>query len=338
MASLPLQRALVIAPRFFGYDREIVQELIRRGVETDFLPDRPFDTPLMTALTRVLRRVVVTAADRLYLNALETLGRSGYDVVLIVNGQTVSRRILLEMRRAFPGATFILYMWDSLRNRRSVRENLSMFDRCFTFDPLDARYFAITPRPLFFSPGYERASAPDPRFDLSFVGTAHTDRYAIISSIRSSLPSHVSAYWYLYLQAPWVFWWYKASLPAFASARIDDFRFAALPGSQVQQIFADSRTILDIEHPNQTGLTMRTFEAMGGSKKLITTNARVRDYDFFDERNIFVVDRACARVSPSFLSTEYRALPPAIYARYRISGWMNELLGAPHDEAAALVS
>jgi hypothetical protein len=49
--------------------------------------------------------------------------------------------------------------------------------------------------------------------------------------------------------------------------------------------------VLDIQHPRQTGLTMRTLEALGAGKKLVTTNVQVKEYDFYDERQVRVVDR-----------------------------------------------
>ena len=94
----------------------------------------------------------------------------------------------------------------------------------------------------------------------------------------------------------------------------------------VQSVFSASLSILDIEHPNQVGLTMRTFETLGASKKLVTTNAGVRDYDFFSPSNVYVIDRVNPRVPKDFLDSPYVPLPDSVRARYSIAGWLNEIL------------
>ena len=57
---------------------------------------------------------------------------------------------------------------------------------------------------------------------------------------------------------------------------------------EIISLISKSKAILDINHPSQVGLTMRTFETLGANKKLITTNENIKIYDFFDKENIDV--------------------------------------------------
>jgi len=326
MGGLLRRRILLIAPRFFGYDNDIANELKNCGAHVDFIPDRPFETPFMKAITRFKREWMIRAADRLYRRLLEGFGCGHYDYVLVINGQTLSSTILSELRVAYPQAKFILYMWDSMENRKSVQDNLGYFDECFSFDPRTASIWNMKFRPLFFSEGFERPAAVTPTYDISFVGTAHTDRYSVVSSLDRQLQKNITRFWYLYLQAPWVFYVYRATNETFRGAKINEFKFAPLSKSDVQKVFFQSRAILDIEHPKQTGLTMRTFETLGASKKLVTTNAQVRDYDFYNPANIHIIDRANAEVPEEFLSTPYEPIAPELYAKYRLAGWVDEIL------------
>lgn len=327
MRLLDGQRVLFVAPRFFGYERDIRAEVERRGAIVDWLPDRPFDTPAMTALTRLRPGWVFPAADRLYTRLLEGFAAPHYDTVLVVNGQTLSRRTLQRLRAAHPRARFVLYMWDSLANRARVRENLPLFDRVCTFDPHDARQYGMHLRPLFYGHGFDSAGPAAPmRYHISFVGTAHTDRFAVVDRLRRGLPEGISAYWYLYLQAPWVLQAYRWTKPAMRHARPQDFKFVPLDKPTLQSVFAGSRAILDIEHPRQVGLTMRTFETLGAGKKLVTTNPGVRDYDFFSERNVCVIDRESPVISREFLDTPFDPLPQSLRDKYSIEGWLDEVL------------
>lgn len=326
MRRLDGKRVLLVAPRFFGYEREIRSEIERRGAVVDWLPDRPFDTPLLTALTKYRPQWVLPSADRLYQRLLLEMGAKKYDTILVVNGQTLSHKMLSTLRTSFPAAKVVLYMWDSIENRRGVVENLPLFDAMYSFDPQNAREYGMRLRPLFFSKGFEQAPEADFDHHLSFVGTAHTDRYAVVSRLRSNLPAELRGYWYLYLQAPWVYHAYRVTNPSMRQARRDEFQYEPLQKSALQTVFSRSLAIVDIEHPQQRGLTMRTFETMGSHKKLITTNAQIRDYDFFNEDNICVVNRTDAQIPSGFLDSPFIPLVPELYRRYSIEGWVDEVL------------
>lgn len=326
MKRLGGKRILLIAPRFFGYEREIRSEMERRGAVVDWLPDRPFDTPLMTALTLHKPHWVLPSADRLYERLLLQMGATHYDTILVINGQTLSHKMLRTLRTSFPVAKVVLYMWDSIDNRRGVVDNLPLFDTAFSFDPWSARSHGMRQRSLFFSKGFEQPPSDDFDYHLSFVGTAHTDRYAVVSRLRRSLLPEMRGYWYLYLQAPWVYHAYRVSNPTMRQARRDEFQFAPLNKTILQSVFSRSIAVVDIEHPRQRGLTMRTFETMGSHKKLITTNAQVRDYDFFNEDNICVIDRAVPHIPSAFLESPFVSISPELYRRYSIEGWLDEVL------------
>lgn len=325
--SLSGRRVLLIAPRFFGYEAEIREELERRGAAVDFILDRPFESALMKAMARFARAWVMPVADRHVRTALTDLGGGAYDLVLVINGQTLSRTVVSELRRASPAASFILYLWDSARNRSSSVAMSDLFDRVLTFDPVDARAHDMLFRPLFYGRGYAVPSEAAPDIDLSFIGTIHTDRYAIASRVVRQLPADRKAWTYFYLQAPWVFRVQKLLNRHFGGARMEEFAFDPLPKPTVQEIFRRSLAVLDIEHPRQTGLTIRTLEALGARKKFVTTNPGVVDYDFYSPDNILVIDRTDPRLPAGFLETPYRPMEEAIYHRYSIAGWLDEVLG-----------
>lgn len=328
MLDLNGKRVLYIAPKFFGYERDIGDELRRRGAQVDHLLDRPFHSPLMSAVTRFRREWIIKAADRYYSEALEKLGAAEYDLVFVVNGQTLSTRTLKGWRDRYPQARFLLYMWDSFGNRSNALDNMRFFDKCFSFDKHDAAKHGLVFRPLFFSQGFERGYNPVPEYDISFIGTAHTDRYAVVAKLSKTLDRSVRTFWYLYLQAPWVLWAYKILNSSFRGARKDEFRYEPLSKDRVQAIFNGSGAVLDIEHPQQTGLTMRTLETLGARKKLVTTNQRVREYDFYNPANICVIDRANPEIPTGFLAESYQEVLPEIYHRYRLAGWMDDMLSA----------
>lgn len=331
-SNVPLQSTLLgkhvlfVGPRFFGYEKDILHEIAGRGAIVDWLPDRPFDTPLMAAITRFRKELLMPAIAKLYRQKLAEFGRRRYDIIFVLNGQTMPRDILVGLRSDFPEARFILYMWDSIENRSSIARNLDLFDECSSFDPGAVDRFGMALRPLFFSTAFQKEPQSEFQHHLSFVGTAHTDRYKIVNAVDNDLHSRISRYWYLYIQAKWVYRSYKLTNPHFSDASISAFRFEPLPRAHLLDIFQKSLAILDIEHPLQTGLTMRTFETLGSSKKLVTTNPCVRDYDFYNPQNVHIIDRAKPTIPVSFFGTPYAPVPYEIYRRYSLAGWLDDLL------------
>ena len=318
---------LFIGPPFFGYEKDIASELCNQGANVDFLPDRPFTSPLMKAVTRFRRGWVLPLADKFFLDSVESFGRIHYDLIFAVQGEGLSVKTLSKLRALFPNARLVWYLWDSLRNKKSLVPNLSAFDECHSFDAADAKSYGMNFRPLFFSSGFAREPCESPKYHLSFIGTAHSDRFKIVSNMIATLPEQMNCYWYLYLQAHWLFWAHKLGNSAFRGASIADFRFDPMSKQDVQNVFFDSFAILDIEHPHQTGLTMRTFETIGASKKLITTNAMVTDTDFYNPENILVINRDSVPFIPDkFFSTPYVPFTDAIYQKYSLKGWLRDVI------------
>lgn len=322
------KRLLLIAPRFFGYEEDIRSEIERRGFKVDLLPDRPFQSSVMVATARLRPEATLIYTDRLYRRLLESFGASQYETILVVNGQTVSQNILRLLRTSYPRARFVLYMWDSMENRPTALSKLDQFDGAYSFDPESARKYGMTLRPLFFSKDFEELPAAGIDFDLCFVGTIHTDRYAVIDRLRRRLPCGARTYWYMYVKARWVYYLCRVLKPSMRAATRSEFHFVPLSRAGVRSAFARSLAVLDVEHPLQRGLTMRTFDALGARRKLVTTNAQIRNYDFFSDSNICVIDRQHAVIPGDFFESPFKQIPPHIHRRYTLAGWVGEVLTA----------
>jgi hypothetical protein len=316
----------LVAPSYFGYDSDIKHELERQGASVDLISDRPFKSPFMKAVIRFRPELLVRSAERFFQEQLHRLAAASYDLVLVVQGESVTARTLKLMRSAYPRARLVFYSWDSLQNKPFAKKNLAMYDACFTFDPVDATRYGMGFRPLFFTADFEREAPSEFEFELSFIGTIHSDRYRIVDRLANELPDR-RVYRYLYLQAPWMFWARKLFTKTIDGATRADFSFQPLGKDVVRKVFFKSRAVIDIEHPGQRGLTMRTIEALGSGTKLITTNHHVKDYDFYDAGNVCVIDRREVHVDRSFFEAPYKRVPEPVYDRYRLENWVNEVCG-----------
>ena len=104
------------------------------------------------------------------------------------------------------------------------------------------------------------------------------------------------------------------------------FRFDKMSAVDIANIVDNTKIVLDIQHPKQTGLTMRTIEMIGMNKKLITTNESIKKYDFYNPGNVMVIDRDKVVIPYDFLDSAYIPLPKDIYEKYSLKSWILEVL------------
>lgn len=323
-----ITRVLLIAPTFFGYEHAIAEELQRSGQCVDILPDRPFNSPLMKAVMRFRPELGgYRVCDRFYEKSLEKLGRNHYSTILIIQGEGITAKTLTNIRMAYPRAQLIYYTWDSIENKPFSKRNLSYYDRCSTFDPVDAIKYGMSFRPLFYTEGFDGSERTEYTYDLSFIGTVHSDRYRIVSALLNQLSQDTRTFIHLYLQAPWMYDFRRIFTNTIKGGKREFFRFEPLSKDVVQTIFNESRAVLDIEHVQQRGATMRTMEALGSRRKLVTTNAMLRNYDFYNSSNIFIIDRNNPKLDNEFLCTPYERLPEDVRQQYSLRQWVSDVLG-----------
>ena len=112
---------------------------------------------------------------------------------------------------------------------------------------------------------------------------------------------------------------------AFKKINYCELKYKSLDLESVKELYQMSKVILDINHPHQTGLTMRTFEALGAGKKLITTNKSIMQYSFYNQNNIHVINRQDPVISKDFFETPFLPIADEIKYEMSISGWLSEL-------------
>lgn len=320
---------LLIGGGFFGYSRRIIEHIEGRGRKVLWFDDRPGTSALSKAALRIAPRSM-TMQLRKHAAAIVALARRhAINDVLVIKGEGIGRDAIEDLRAALPGARFTLYFWDSYRNMpRGSDGKVPLFDRAFTFDPADAaRDSRLQYRPLFYLDEYANLPHGEQDIDLLFYGTAHTDRYRILRKLEASLPPGVRFDKALYLASPALYALRRAFDPRMWGARRSEFTFVPISNAGILGLMARARAIVDIERTVQTGWTMRSIEALGAGRKLVTTNAAIAGADFYHPNNIAVIDRKEPSLPAEFFERPYVALSGALLRRYSLTGWVDEILG-----------
>jgi hypothetical protein len=326
------KRILFLAPKFFGYENKIKVKMEEMGAIVDFYNERSITKAFDRALLKITPKIFNKRTESYYRAILNDNKDKNYDYIFIVKCEMLTGDILKGLHAFYPKAVFCLYLWDSVKNIKGITEKFQYFDRILSFDSRDVQEFDVMSfRPLFYIDDFKKELSTDKKYkyDISFCGTIHSDRYAIINEVIDICKKKGLRYFtFCYLQSRFIFNLYKFLKREFKNVSESDFSFEKLSGKEISDIVDESRVILDIQHPKQSGLTMRTIEMIGMNKKLITTNADVKRYDFYNSNNILVIDRDRVKIPDGFLINEYQDIDKGIYKKYSLETWINDILFA----------
>jgi len=322
------KKVLFFSPAFFDYENIIVDEMRNMGAQVRLYDERNITSALGRAILKTFPFVFTKKANRYYQRIINEFDKDVVDYVLIVKCDMVTKDTILAFRKKFPSAKLCLHVWDSKQNIPKLDEKIDLFDYASSFDRGDCiKDCRLKFRPLFFSKVFEK-SVVEKKYDIVFCGTIHSDRYYIISKIKKwCSENNRSFYCFAYLQSVFIYFFYRISNKGFKHVKKTDFTFEKKSQNEIAHIESSSKVILDIQHPKQTGLTMRTIEMIGMNKKIITTNVDIKNYDIYDEHNIYIISRHEPTIDLAFLDGPYVEIPERIRNRYMLSNWILDVLG-----------
>lgn len=329
MNDLAGKKILFICPRFFGYEREIERELTNLGACVDFYDERPFKSSFEKILNRLdFKYFINNKIKKYYARILLRAVEIDYDYLFVIAPETMTPDFLMELKLKNQKIVKILYLWDSIKNKKNVSIIIEHFDKVFTFDRFDSAVNEkIAFLPLFYISAYSnKGNTCNNHYNLAFIGTAHSGRFKIVNAISKMIRvENKENFLFFFSPSKLVFLLKKLLTNELNGLSIKDISFKPMTSSDIFSVLSNANIIIDIEHPSQNGLTMRTIEMLGMQKKLITTNKNVVDYDFYHPNNILVIDRNEPHIPADFIETSYQPLDEAIRQKYSISVWIKNI-------------
>jgi len=332
MKELNNKKILFFAPDFFGYDIEIKKKLENFGAKVDLYNERPSSDFFTKAIIRLNKNLISRYIENYFDKIIKQNQHKDFDYIFIIKGEAFNPIILKKLINCYSKAKIILYLWDSIRNYKEIKQCFPLLNKILTFDHNDSdEYDSLIFRPLFFIEDYTTFNGPviinsNYKYDLLFIGTIHSDRWLFLEKIKEeAIRNNLSIYYYPYIQSPIIFLFRKIFDKRLRTLALKEVKFKPISKSKIIELTRKSKAILDIQHPEQTGLTMRTLEVFGSKRKLITTNESIKTYDLYSPDNILVVDRKNPCIQSSFWETNYSPLPLELYGKYSINGWLQDI-------------
>lgn len=322
------KKILFIAPKLFGIPEKIQKKLQDEGAEVEYYDERPGNTFLIKALIRINRNIIGFFINNYHRKIIEKTQNKKYDYIFFIKGESFSESNLSTLFKNHLESRTIVYHWDSIANNKNALNLLQHFDICYSFDKEDCKNFSIKFLPLFYYDEYSKLSKSvgKEKYDLLFVGTVHSDRYRIVKTMINQVKEKGGrAFSFFYFQGKIMF--YKYILQHKECRDIDrkSVNFTPISETDLIELYQNSKAVVDINHPKQTGLTLRCIETLGANRKLLTTNQDICTYDFYNPNNIFIIDRNNPIIPENFLKVPYEEPPKEIYTKYSLSSWLKQI-------------
>ncbi len=318
------KRILFVSPPFFNYYKYISDELTSMGAIVHYYDERNHPSSVEKIIYRTVPQMLISKVRNYYSGIIEKEKDFHPDYVLFNSPESVDELSIKRMRQAFPEAKFILYMWDSLENK-NAKNVYQFFDRIFSFDQNDCRKYHMTFRPLFYIKTMQAQRVDSYKYDFSFVGTIHSDRAEILYKLKQYCDEHgLTYYYYLYIPGNLLYTLRKAT-DGYVRKLEKYIHLEPTDKKTIAEISENTRCVIDINHPKQTGLTMRTIEMLGLHQKILTTNQNVKDYDFYEPGNQLVISRDEIKIDKDLLAKPYTDVPEDVYEKYSIHSFVMDI-------------
>ena len=324
---------LLIAPVFFGYYKDIMCELENMGYDVKYICDAPSNSNISKAIGRINKKFIRRSTEKYFIEKCEPIiDKYKFDYVLLVGGMTFSftPEMIQKIRQSNPNAKFVMYQWDSEKNLPYSVKIHKYFDEIYSFDLNDCKEKSFYKfLPLFYTRKYEEIGMSEVnsfKYDCSYIGTAHPKKYKDINDMANALKEvFPKQYIYHYMPSKLKFIYHKVFAEEFKKAKYKEFGTEKVEIKELMEIISSSKCILDAPQAGQTGLTIRTIECLGAKRKLITTNADVVNYDFYNPRNILVFDGNVDKNAP-FFTQAYDPIDSQLYQQYSLRNWIRKMI------------
>ena len=212
------------------------------------------------------------------------------------------------------------YQWDGLSRFHEAINLIPFYDKFYVFDKKDLNQkYKTYPTTNFYFDCYDHLfNNKKPEYDFYYIGSydSRIDKLIYICEL-------------LYKKG------YKLNIilncsPKKKLKKYSYITFTTKPLSYFENLkmIANSKSLIDVNHDLlHEGLSLRIFEGIGYEKKIITTNPIIKNYDFYDQTNIFYIntqnDDNCLN---DFLCTEYKKICPTLKHKYSFTNWIKYIL------------
>lgn len=323
------KRALFIGISFYDYDQAIIEEFNALGYDVDYFSEVPTGLLYRYYLRTNNKDKIQAYIDRTSMHIADACG-SGYDCIFVIKGEYLTQPAIDKIRSKNPDSKWVLYLWDSIGRIPESKKIFENFDSVYSFDRIDCLSNKnLIFNPLFFRKEYDSRSNGNQeiKYDIYFLGWYHSDRLKLAKKIVNFCSANYLNHKVI-LYTGYVNYLFHVLLGKELKGNKQYLIFKSITAKMNFDFIMKSKSTLDIAHPLQSGLTMRTIELLGAQKKIITTNGDIVHYDFYNPDNVLVIDRDSPILTKEFFEVPYVPVSENIIEKYSINNWLKRMFSA----------
>lgn len=245
-----------------------------------------------------------------------------YDLILIIKGRGLSIELIDEMKKV--SGKVIGYTFDSIKYHKFPLFWWKSLDYFLTFDFRDSNVYGMRLLELFSSMPDFQDDGIKRDIELSVISRNHSDRLIYLEKTLKAI-RFKTKFVYIYEKDIVTFLINFIRNPFLYIKYFKYIHFKPLDYSEFCSIMKRSQFTLDYAHPDQTGLTMRSFEAASAGTKLITNNSYIFSSPFYSENDAILFP---LNGNESAFKESYNSLldKPFIIRRRSIKNFIDDII------------
>lgn len=313
----------LISLDYYRYDKYIIsamKELDIEAIHIDIYANRYRYPNLWVRLKNLITKsffntnIKRTHLEKLIKNALSKNDK--FDKIVIIHAEWLSPETLKFCKHT--SNEMIAYHYDGIQRMPSITDTFKYFDKIYSYDRNDAEKYNLKFIPNYIYEQMEDRNLHEQK--IAFNISSLDKRTPILEKIAKILENKNYPYEFLIVNRNH-FNFYTQKF----KTKIK-YLNKMVSRDEVLEKIKRSNLMVDIQRPEQIGLTFRVFEALGHHKKLITTNKDIINYDFYNPANILIIDPENIEIPDEFLYSKYEKVPDHILNKYHVKTWVKQIL------------
>lgn len=272
-----------------------------------FFNDRSYKEKLRNVYTDTRQREILSDHEH-------------FDVTLVLRADFFKSDIIQLARQK--STQMISFHFDGISRDPIILEYISFFDQFYVFDKEDIKKYAsfnllYSSNFYFDYPGLLKDFHPK-HYDVYYVSTFHESRVRDLIAIHKYMTDYFSLVKFIVVRPPNN----TSVLPDYVVKNMEVRDEPVSFDEQLQHV-AKADVILDLVISDHQGYSFRILEGLKFDKKVITTNPKVIEADFFHPNNFFVLTNDNHDELVPFLKKAYYPIDYRIKKQYGFTSWLH---------------
>jgi len=316
---LKKKKILFIAPVFHDYHILIVEKLTQMGAEVTFYPERDYSIRFKI-INNFFNHWLPFKQSKHYRKIVRQTASQEFDYLFVIRGYMITSEFVKQFKEYHPEAKTIMYQWDSDRTN-PFSSIVPLFDKVQSFDYEDCSNLNITYLPLFYTEdvAIEASKKHDIKYDFFLMGTYMPERYKALVRFKEALNDSYSLKSFIYIPSS------SLKKERLKGVKLDNSLISTrhMSRDEYLETLNQSRVIVDVSNPRQTGLAMRIIEALASRRKILTVNKAILQDPYYNLNNIALFDPEHPEFDQRFVCSEFEGVADVLSIEQWIISVMN---------------